>query len=316
MNLATPRDASWRSGASRPATVSRPRSASIDVAPAATGVMSGLSVAAATHASPTHLVNEDAHSPLDAARRVFVVADGVGGGALAASVSRALVSHLHAAVGGRTPDAQSLRDAVRDADRAIARSVARRDTACGAATMALCAPQDAAVSRWLIAWVGDCRVYRVSAARDGGAELLTTDDTYRQLDEVPPPGSRADDPARMVGNGAVDVANVESVDLARGAMLVLCSDGVHKHVTSTDIARSMRETGSLERRCMRLVELARAGGSGDDATVLAVQRSSSRRWPVPPFVVGALIGFAAVALLAWLTAPAGLVSSLRMLVPL
>jgi serine/threonine protein phosphatase PrpC len=205
---------------------------------------------------------------------------------------------------------------VRDADRAIARSVARRDTACGAATVAMCAPQDAALSRWLIAWVGDCRIYRVSATRDGGAELLTTDDTYRQLDEVPPPGSRADDPARMVGNGAVDIANVDSVDLARGPMLVLCSDGVHKQVTSADIARSLREPGSLERRCARLVELARARGSSDDATVLAVQRTSSRRWRVPPFVVGALIGFAAVALVAWLTAPAALISSLRMMVPL
>jgi len=312
VSLATPRDASWRNVPPRTATAVRPRNAAVDVAPAA----AGLRAAAATSASPAHAVNEDCHSPLDAARRVFVVADGVGGGALAASVSRALVSHLQAALGGRTPDARSLRDAVLDADRSIARSVARRDTACGAATMALCAPQDAALSRWLIAWVGDCRVYRVSATRDGVAELLTTDDTYRQLGEVPPPGSRADDPARMVGNGAVDAANVETVDLARGAMLVLCSDGVHKHVTSADIARSLREPGSLERRCTRLVELARARGSSDDATVLAVQRASSRRWRVPPLVVGALLGFAAVALVAWLTAPAALVSSLRMLVPL
>jgi hypothetical protein len=47
-----------------------------------------------------------------------------------------------------------------------------------------------------------------------------------------------------------------------------------------------------------------------------VQRSSPARWRVPPVVVGALLGFAAVALVAWLTAPAPLIESLRMLVPL
>jgi len=316
MNLATPRDASWRNGPARPTKVARPRRPAADVVPVAMNALAGLAVAAASSACPTRRVNEDCHSPLDAPPRLLVVADGVGGGAMASSVSRALVLHLHAAFGERAPDAASLREAVLEADRAIARSVAQRETACGAATMAMCAPHDAAWSRWLIAWVGDCRVYRVSAERDGVAELLTTDDTYRHLGEAPPPGSRADDPARMVGNGAVDSANVESVELARGAMLVLCSDGVHKHVTSADIARALREPGSLERRCARLVELARAHGSGDDATVLAVQRSSSRPGRALRVAVGAVIGFAVVALVAWLTAPPALITLLRMLVPL
>ena len=62
------------------------------------------------------------------------------------------------------------------------------------------------LSRWLIAWVGDCRIYRVRAAHDEPAELLTRDDTYGHLGEEPPPGGSPDDPARMVGNGAVDAS--------------------------------------------------------------------------------------------------------------
>src|SRR5437879_1075020 len=72
------------------------------------------------------------------------------------------------------------------------------------------------LSRWLVAWVGDCRVYRVGAADHEAAELLTRDDTYRHLDEASPPGGSPDDPARMIGNGAVDAPNVRQVDLRGG----------------------------------------------------------------------------------------------------
>ena len=79
-----------------------------------------------------------------------------------------------------------------------------------------CAPATGhLLSRWLIAWVGDCRIYRVRTAHDEPAELLTRDDTYGHLGEDPPPGGSPDDPARMVGNGAVAAPNVASVELAR-----------------------------------------------------------------------------------------------------
>src|SRR5262245_38867414 len=54
--------------------------------------------AAATSRGSQHAENEDAHSPLPGLGRLFVVADGVGGGAMAAVVSRELVAHLHAAL--------------------------------------------------------------------------------------------------------------------------------------------------------------------------------------------------------------------------
>src|SRR5207302_1121907 len=80
-----------------------------------------------------------------------------------------------------------------------------------------------------------------SGAMHGGpAQLLTLDDTYRHLSEQPPPGGSLDDPARMVGNGAVDAPNVRDVDLGCGEMLLLCSDGIHKHAGPRDIARLLR----------------------------------------------------------------------------
>jgi len=271
----TPRDA-----ASGPATAPRPPAAP----PRSDGVASmhegerqttwaTLSIAAASSRGGMHRVNEDSHSALDRDAALYVVADGVGGGAEAARASRELVSRLHASLDDAPHDPATLRAALLAADRAIGKSIATRGRATGAATVALCMGAGRALSRWLVAWVGDCRVYRLRAGGGGTAHLLTVDDTYRHLDESPPPGGSPDDPARMVGNGAVVRPNVLSVDLRDGDMLVLVSDGVHKHATPDEIARLLREPGPLARRCQRLIERARHGGSRDDATVLVVARS-------------------------------------------
>jgi serine/threonine protein phosphatase PrpC len=234
-----------------------------------------LRAAVASSRGPIHAVNEDSHSPIDGVPVLFVVADGVGGGASASYVSKELVSRLHCALAGRRHDAEAVRAALLDADRAIASALASRTDEPGAATVALCARTGASPSHWLIAWVGDCRIYRIPAMGpigDADAELLTVDDTYRNLGETPPPGGSLDDPSRMVGNGAVDAPNVRFVKLGVGEMLVLCSDGVHKYVDARDIVRSLAEPLPLARRCINLIEHARTRGSHDDATVLSVQR--------------------------------------------
>ena len=223
------------------------------------------------------VVNEDGHSALEGRVPLFVVADGVSAGALASRASGELVTRLHAALGQGRIDADAVRRAVLDADRDIGRSIARRSDAPGAATLALCAATSLTLSRWVIAWVGDCRVYRVRGDAAVQAELLTQDDTYRHLNEPSPPGGSPDDPARMIGNGAVDAPNVRHVDLHGDEMLVLCSDGVHRHVSAGDIGRFLRGRTSLARRCVGLVQFARDRGSHDDATVLVVRRAAGPR---------------------------------------
>ena len=229
-----------------------------------------LEIAAASARGKRRDVNEDWYSALDRPEPLFVVADGVGGGAMAARASRELVSHLHAVLDGRRIDPGAIRRALLVADREVGRSIASHTDASGAATVALCAGRGRMLSRWLVAWVGDCRVYRVGNAPDEPAELLTVDDTYAELAEAPPPGGSRDDPARMVGNGAVTAPNVEQVALRRGEMLVICSDGVHKHVRPSDLSRILHDAAPLTRRCSQLLALARARGSIDDATVLVV----------------------------------------------
>ena len=220
-----------------------------------------------------HAVNEDAHSALEGAARLFVVADGVGGGAMANVASSLLVAALHDALEARPIDADRVAPAMLAADRTIAAAIARVTERPGAATVALCAPLDVFTAKWLIAWVGDCRVYRFAPNDGGRIELLTRDDTFAHLGEVPPPGGSPGDPARMVGNGATTGANVVVHGLERGELLALCSDGVHKHLDDADWCRVLAAPLPLERRGEALVALARARGSVDDATVLLLHRS-------------------------------------------
>ena len=231
-----------------------------------------LEVAAASDCSRRHVVNEDAHSGLDGRSAVYVVADGVGGGAMASWASRELVRRLHAALDLCNIDAASIRAALLDADHELRRAIARETACAGAATVALCASNGPALTRWLIGWVGDCRVYRTRSSGSDPAEFLTRDDTYDQLGEPPPPGGSPRDPARMVGNGAVVAPNVASVHLRDDEMLVLCSDGLHKNVDPGEISAVLRLQGSLSGACERLIALARSRSGDDDATVLVVRR--------------------------------------------
>ena len=273
-NLVTPTDIRTQRAAPRPA-----RTKSIIATREATlgSRLGRIDVAVASSCGTRHDVNEDAYSTFDGGAPVFVVTDGVGGGALASRVSRELVARLHGQLDVGERDAEDIRDALLDADDEISRTIASHTDASGAATVALCSAIDPALSRWLIAWVGDCRIYRIGIGKTEEAQLLSRDDTYRNMDEPAPAGGSPDDPARMVGNGAVDDPNVCETTLAPGEMLVLCSDGVHKHATAGEIARLMREPHSLARRCGRLIERARADGSHDDATVLVVRRGK-RDW--------------------------------------
>lgn len=262
-----------------PASSHRPRAArerlTATLHAETTTAWSSLAIAAASARGKHHRVNEDSHSPLDGTAPVFVVADGVGGGAMAAWASRCLVSDVHRRLERQRIDADAVTAALLAADRDIAKGIAHWSDVSGAATVALCAGTGKLLSTWLVAWVGDCRVYRVD--RSPGAQLLTSDDTYRRLCEEPPPGGSLDDPARMIGNGAVSAPNVERAALGWDEMLVLVSDGVHKHVDPAEMAHLLREDAPLARRCLRVVEAARANGSQDDATVLVVHRGTRPR---------------------------------------
>ena len=238
-----------------------------------TTAFSRIEVAVASSRGSQHADNEDAHSDLDASGGLFVVADGVGGGAMAQLASRLLVDSLHGALDGRRVDADAVRAAMLDADRTIQRAIARQTDLPGAATVVLCAPVDAFAARWLIGWVGDCRAYRLAAVDGGRVDLLSRDDTFRALGEAPPPGGSPDDPARMVGNGAIAGANVALHELAARRPAGAVQRRRAQAPRADDWAGALHADAPLPERCTQLIAAARAHGSTDDATVLLLRRA-------------------------------------------
>src|SRR5204863_376104 len=118
--------------------------------------------------------------------------------------------------------------------------------------------------------------YRWSARGTRALDLLTHDDTFAHLGETPAAGGSPHDPARMVGNGATTGANAAVHGLGRDDVIVLCSDGVHKHLERRDWCGVLAAPVSLAQRGEALVAVARKGVTVDHwATLLPLERDGA-----------------------------------------
>ena len=61
---------------------------------------------------------------------------------------------------------------------------------------------------------------------------------------------------------------VTRLDIRRGCVVLLCSDGLTKHVSDAEIAERLRAMESSEQVCRTLLDLALERGGSDNITVL------------------------------------------------
>ena len=61
---------------------------------------------------------------------------------------------------------------------------------------------------------------------------------------------------------------MSALTLEQGDALVLCTDGLTKHVTEKQISDVLRKASNAETGCRELVDLALAGGGRDNVTVI------------------------------------------------
>jgi protein phosphatase len=122
--------------------------------------------------------------------------------------------------------------------------------------------------------IGDSRLYRY---RKGEFQLLTHDQTMAQhlVDIGAMPKELASrSPLAHVLTSAIggneSTPDVSRTDLQRGDALLLCTDGLTKHVSHERIAERMRTMTSAEQVVRALVDDALAGGGTDNVTVLVV----------------------------------------------
>jgi serine/threonine protein phosphatase PrpC len=133
-----------------------------------------------------------------------------------------------------------------------------------------------AVFRWpstYLVHVGDSRCYRL---RDGRLEQLTKDQTMAQalVDAGVLPASRASETkwAHVLSSalGAEQPRPViTTLNNQWDDAMLLCTDGLTKHVTDEEIAEQLATVKSSEAICRNLIDRALSRGGSDNVTVVA-----------------------------------------------
>jgi protein phosphatase len=215
---------------------------------------------------------------------VFVLADGVGGAADGSEAARlateavmryvsSTLRSYHAA--GMSSDEEllaSLKAAALEAHDAVkAESAQRTDHRRMATTLTV----GVVIWPWAyVVQVGDSRCYIYSG---GKLRLITRDQTVGQalVDQGVMPADRLDSsPLKHVLASAIgadealpDVTRVSMKE--RGALILLCSDGLTKHVSDEEIESAVKAMTSCKQLSTDLLNLALERGGSDNITIIA-----------------------------------------------
>ncbi len=222
--------------------------------------------------------NEDAMHVGDS---VFAVADGMGGHA-AGEVASALALEPIAGLDGRVfgDDQQArkaLEDAVVEANRVVVQAAEHDDTLHGMGTTLTAALFEG--RRLHVAHVGDSRAYLL---RQGKVTQLTRDHTFVQQlidDGTITEAEAATHPhrsvvTRAIGTSAQVEIDLETLDLASGDAVLLCSDGLSGVVDDDHIADLMTSDLTPEETVTELVEAANEAGGPDNITAVLLTMMS------------------------------------------
>ncbi|HEX2722708.1 MAG TPA: protein phosphatase 2C domain-containing protein [Gemmatimonadaceae bacterium] len=235
----------------------------------------------------TSLPNPDA-LPLRGTRlaTVMLLADGVGGAAAGSEAARlateavtryvasTLRSYHAAGEAGDDEFLAALKAAALEAHAAVREEASHRtDHRQMASTLTV----GFAVWPWLyVVQVGDSRCYLFSG---GELRQITHDQTVAQalVDQgVMPPERLERSPLKHVLSSAIGaeeaLPEVTRVDISeRGSLILICSDGLTKHVDDNEIALRVRDMQSSEQLAKDLLELALSRGGTDNITIIAAR---------------------------------------------
>lgn len=220
----------------------------------------------------------------------MLVADGVGGGSGGGDASRIALETIteyvatslrsyHAA--GAASDREfydAMTAAALEAHQAV-RQRAQKDPDHKMATTLTLA---VAVFPWMyVIQVGDSRCYRYW---DGELTQITRDQTIAQglVDQGLIPADRAEQsPFKHVLSSAIGgdeaVPVVSRIEIPRGCMILLATDGLTKHVTNDEIKEEIERMTGSEQVCRTLLDLALARGGSDNITLIGARAPIRRQ---------------------------------------
>jgi PPM family protein phosphatase len=234
---------------------------------------------AATDVGLVREVNEDAFL---VAPPVFVVADGMGGHADGGVASRIVVEEFaRVAQSGYDPTrgadvvAATLEASQHRISELAARGGADFRRTPGTTVVAALLVEDDGAPAWLLANLGDSRIYRVA---DGVLEQVSTDHSVVQ--ELIESGQitaeqAAEHPERHVitralGGPRLEVADYFLLPIRSADRLLLCSDGISGLVDDPEIATILTHSVDPRDAADRLVAAALEAGGDDNATAVVV----------------------------------------------
>ena len=218
--------------------------------------------------------NED-YFLLAPALGLYVIADGMGGAQAGEHASRIAAETVHEIVqaGPHPLDEHLLSEAVLAANQRVI-STAQSDPGLEGMGTTLVAVADSGED-FLIASVGDSRAY----VYNGSLKPITEDQTWVNevgrrlgLDE----DTLKNHQMRHVLTMAIGVTETLRVNSYRvphtpGAHLLLSSDGLHGVASDEEITEILASSDSLETKCRRLIDAARAKGGPDNITVVLLK---------------------------------------------
>ena len=206
-----------------------------------------------------------------------MLADGMGGARGGARASTLAVATVENSLKRSTHrDAAALLGAVEEANDLVLAEATRDPNLEGMGTT-IVAALETKEHDVAIASVGDSRAYIL---RGDELRAVTQDQTWVQevgrglgLDEA----SLRTHPMRHVLTMAVGVGSAVrilyyAVELERGDLLLLTTDGLHGVVSEPEIKRILQDGGpSLEAKCQHLMDAAHEAGSPDNVTVMLLR---------------------------------------------
>jgi len=246
--------------------------------------------AAVSHVGRIRSNNQDSGY---AGRRLFLVADGMGGhagGDVASAIATTRIAEADADYPSAPDAAAALEGAMVAANRQLAETVADHSelTGMGTTVSALLVQGD----RVVIAHIGDSRIYLL---RSDELSQITTDHTFVQ---------RLVDAGRITAEEAMVhprrsvlmrvLGDVESspevdsmvLDARPGDRWMLCSDGLSGVVSFDELQEILAADAGAKQVADRLVKASLDGGAPDNVTVVVVDVGEPPAPATPPLVVG------------------------------
>jgi serine/threonine protein phosphatase PrpC len=237
---------------------------------------------AATDVGLVREVNEDAFL---AVPPVFVVADGMGGHE-GGDVASAIVVEAFGRLAERGYDprrgVEAVAETIEESQRRIgeyaelqrAQGVSSRRSA-GTTVVAALLVEDDEGPTWLLANLGDSRIYRFA---EGRLEQVSVDHSVVQelvdAGQITPEEVATHPERNVITRALGDAGGAQAdyfvVPLAAAQRLLLCSDGVSGMVDDAVLAEILADTSDPRDAADRLVAAALAAGGEDNATAVVV----------------------------------------------